>query len=244
MSTKIRDRIDTRGLINYIDAAYPKSITNNEISWRDVMKKYPNSTLINGAYYSDSPYLGKVNFDGIDDWVSIPYNYNLTTEPFAVEIWRDHVRHTTGGYRGILATGNVLGSGPYGSPGWSISYYTSDGTNIIASIADSTGFNNRLFFQNVTNIVPFGKPMHIFFHRNTNSQTMSMFINGIKSSIGLPNTVNIGGANRKFISGQIWTFSSEAMIGAYYMVKLYMNENYEDNEIIQKFNSTKARFGL
>lgn len=243
MSVKIREQIITKGLVTYIDGAYPNSIVSGSLVWKDIMRLNTDTSLINGAYYSTSEYIGGVPFDGVDDYVSIPYNYALTTEPFAVEIWRKHVI-STAQYPGILSCGNYLGSGAYGSPGWCIGYFTSNGSNIVASIGDSTSFNRYVSYNGVTSVSPFNKPQHIFFHRNTDTQTLSLFVNGNKKYIDFSNTITIGGGNRTSLQAYTWGYGGPTMFGALYMVKLYYNVNFTDSEILQCFTSTRERFGV
>lgn len=243
MPIRIGEPINENGLVTYIDGAYTNSIATGSLVWKDIIRRNTDTTLINGAIYSTSKYNGGVVFDGVDDFVSVPYNYNLTTEPFAVEIWREHVS-SGNSLQGILSCGNYLGSGAYGSPGWCIGYYNSNGTRIAASIGDSTSFNRYVFFNSATSISPFNKPQHLFFHRNTNTQTLSLFINGVKGSINFSNTITIGGGNRKSLGAQTWGYGSNVMVGACYMIKLYYNINYTDAEIVATFNSTRTRFGI
>ena len=241
MSVKIRDQITTEGLITYLDGAYSNSISNGSLVWKDMLRQNSDTTLINGASYSSDSYIGGVMFDGVDDYISVPYNYALTTEPFAVEIWRKHVI-STNNLQGILSCGNYLGSGAYGSPGWCIGYYNSNGTNIVASVGDNTSFNRYVFYNNATNITPFNTPQHLFFHRNTNSQTLSLFINGNKASVSFSNTITIGGGNRNYLGATTWGYGSNVMVGSIYMLKLYYNNNFTDSQIVQKFTSTRERF--
>ena len=224
MSVTIREQITTQGLITYLDGAYSNSIVSGSLVWKDIMRLNTNTSLINGASYNTSEYIGGVTFDGIDDYVSIPYNYALTNEPFAVEIWRKHVSTSTS-LPGILSCGNYLGSGAYGSPGWCIGYYNSNGTNLAASIGDNTSLNRYVFYNGVTNITPFNTPQHLFFHRNTDSQTLSLFVNGRKAFIPFSNAITIGGGNRTSLEAYTWGYGGPTMFGALYMVKLYNNIN-------------------
>lgn len=243
MSTQIREQSNNSGLVTYIDGAYPNSIISGSLVWKDMIRKNPDTSLINGAIYSNAKYYGGIDFDGVDDYVSIPYNYALTTEPFAVEIWRNHVS-TSVSLPGILSCGNYLGSGAYGSPGWCIGYYNSNGTNLAASIGDSTAFNRYVFYNNVTNVTPFNTPQHLFFHRNTNTETLSLFVNGNKSSISFANSITIGGGNRTSLEAYTWGYGGPTMFGALYAVKLYNNINFTDSQIVQQFTSTRDRFGV
>jgi hypothetical protein len=243
MSTQVKEKIITKGLVTYIDGAYANSIVSGSLVWKDLMRTNTDTSLINGASYNTSQYIGGVPFDGTDDYVSIPYNYALTTEPFAVEIWRKHVS-TSVYLPGILSCGNYLGSGAYGSPGWCIGYYNSNGTRITAAIADSAGLNKYVSHLNVSSYSPFNSPQHIFFHRNTNNQEMSLFVNGNKQSVFFSNDITIGGGNRTSLQAYTWGSGGPLMFGALYAVKLYYNVNFTDSEILQCFNSTRERFSI
>ena len=78
MSVKIREQITTQGLITYLDGAYSNSIVNGSLFWKDITRQTADTPLYNGASYSNSKYIGGVNFDGVDDYIAIPYRY-LTT---------------------------------------------------------------------------------------------------------------------------------------------------------------------
>lgn len=244
MSIQIREQITTNGLITYLDGAYSNSIISGSLVWKDITRQTADTPLINGANYSNTRYIGGVNFDGVDDYIAIPYRY-LTTESFAAEIWYERIPSTVY-LQGILTCGDNYGGATAWPPGWSLDYTTSDGSTISFGITDNTAKPLRWYnTSNLSVIAPFYKPAHVFVHRNTNTQTVNMFINGIKQySYAFSNTISMGGANRNYISAHTWGYGSEVMTGTYYMIKIYHNYNFTDSEIVQKFTSTRERFGV
>jgi len=77
------------GLILYLDAANPKSLTNSNIIWFDLSKLSKKATIVNGPTFTTEKGGGLV-FDGVNDYVTlgtdIDYYFNLT-KPFTVSIW-------------------------------------------------------------------------------------------------------------------------------------------------------------
>lgn len=244
MSLQIRDSITTNGLITYLDGAYSNSIVSGSLIWKDLTRQTADTSLVNGANFSTSKFIGGVNFDGVDDHIAIPYR-SLTNESFAVELWMDRV-YTTNYIQGILTCGNSFGGAFNAPPGWAIDNWTGNGSDIHFGLTDITGrtYNNRIANLSQT-IAPFYKPMHVFAHRNTSTEKAMMYINGqklVESTIS--NSITFGGGNRTTIGAVTWGYGANVMIGTYYMIKLYLNYNFTDSEIVQKFTSTRERFGV
>lgn len=244
MSVKIREQITTQGLITYLDAAYSNSIVTGSAVWKDITRQTGDTPLYNGANYSNAKYIGGVNFDGVDDYIAIPYRY-LTNESFAVELWYERIPSTVY-LQGILTCGDNFGGSTAWPPGWSMDNTTSNGSTINFGLTDNTGRIYRYYSTStLATIAPFYKPAHVFIHRNTSKEKVIMFINGVKQyEYSFANTITFGGANRNYISAHTWGYGSEVMLGTYYMVKIYQDYNFSDKEILQKFTSTRERFGV
>lgn len=239
MSFKVRNQIDTRGMIAYYDAYYPNSASSGSLSWKDISRNNGDCTLINGAYYNSSSYSGSIYCDGADDYIYMPYP-SITTQSFAVEVWYDC--NPGGGYlRAILSCGNLYGGGNDAwPPGFTLGYWT--GNNQFGyGITDETGTTSRArWFYNP--MPPVGKPAHLFFHRNTETQQISLTVNGtMKEFFSLSNATSIAG-HRNYLSGDAYGGPSQQ--GNFYMTKLYLNRNFTDAEILDNFNLTRARFGI
>ena len=71
-------RIVTDGLVLALDAGNTKSYPGSGTSWSDLSGNGNNGTLVNGVVFSNSNG-GIFDFDGIDDYISIPINLTNTT---------------------------------------------------------------------------------------------------------------------------------------------------------------------
>ena len=91
--------IVTEGLVFSVDAGNNDSFYGDNSKWVDMINS-TNGTLSNGPTYV-SEYGGGLIFDGTDETYEFPYNYNLTTQPFAVDIWFKPSQNT-GYLQGIL----------------------------------------------------------------------------------------------------------------------------------------------
>jgi hypothetical protein len=80
----------TNGLVLYLDAANSISYVSGSTIWRDISGNNNNGTLINGPTFS-SVNGGRIVFDGVDDYASIPFTYDVhnggNTNPITMCGW-------------------------------------------------------------------------------------------------------------------------------------------------------------
>ena len=69
--------IVTDGLILHLDAGDPRSYPGSGTTWTDLSGSGNNGTLVNGVTYSSSNG-GLFDFDGVNDYISIPINLTNT----------------------------------------------------------------------------------------------------------------------------------------------------------------------
>jgi len=68
-------RIVTDGLVLCLDAGNSKSYSGSGTTWNDISGNGNNGTLVNGVIFNG----GLFDFDGVDDYISIPINLTNTT---------------------------------------------------------------------------------------------------------------------------------------------------------------------
>jgi len=90
---KFGNRIVTDGLVFAVDAANPTSFVSGSTAWNDLTPTKNNGTLINGPTFNPAN-AGSIEFDGIDDYVSVPNSSELTftdgagnDKPFTIAFW-------------------------------------------------------------------------------------------------------------------------------------------------------------
>ena len=87
MSLSHSPQISLNGLVLCLDAANRKSYPTTGTTWTDLSGRGNNGTLVNGVGYNGSNG-GSLSFDGVDDYVNIPYNSILNSSTtFTVDFW-------------------------------------------------------------------------------------------------------------------------------------------------------------
>ena len=125
--------IITRGLVLHLDASALESYPGSGTSWSDLSGNNNNGTLTNGPTFS-SGNQGYINFDGTNDYVTIPdsSNWDFGTGVFTIDLWiyLDGAQpQNYSGYIGTFqskwpASGWVI----MNSPGTTMRNYSNDGT--------------------------------------------------------------------------------------------------------------------
>jgi len=242
--------IVTNGLILYLDAANSLSYVSGSSTWRDLSSSNLSGSLINGPTFS-SGNGGSIVFDGTNDYVNLGDSdlFSFTSGggidlPFTVGCW---VRLNAYGSGAALYT--MLLSKSRFSGGWTREWGFSH--------ANSTGIGVVLFVNDFNYI---GKtvdsPLSLntwnycvsTYNGNETAGGLSIYINGILQSTsnitagtytGMSNTtvpVEIGRQNN--IGGD-----SGYLNGNIANTQIY-NRALTASEVLQNYNSTKARFGL
>jgi hypothetical protein len=87
VSVSYNSSIVTNGLVLCLDAGSPRSYPSSGTVWNDVSGTGNNGTLVNGVGY-DSSNSGSLVFDGVNDYVNVPYGSTLDTPAGATySIW-------------------------------------------------------------------------------------------------------------------------------------------------------------
>jgi len=221
--------IITNGLIINLDGGFTPSYPTTGATWYNTSLNANNTSLLNGPAYTSS-YGGGIFFDGADDYLSIPY-FNITTQPFAVEVWYQPSNNTTY-LRGILSCGDVY-SGTF-SPGWCLGTHQAGLQLMFAAIS---GPSTRYQVISNTTMIS-GNIYHLFFTRNTSTQKLLLYVNGIlDGSMDIPNDASLTG-NRTSITSATWAYSPPGPYGNIFSTRIYDNKNFSAAEIAQNYCAT------
>lgn len=239
-------------LVVHLDVANKNSYPGNGTTWYDLTTQFNNATIIgspNPTY--STTYAGGLDFSGsaTQPRFTIP-NPQLTTEPFAVDLWFTQriVPDPVNDYiRGILSIGDLWGTATDGSyPGWAIGYYPSTPTIVAGMYAYSgstSQYNTRLRYNGPTVVA--GGVYNVFIHRNTNDQKFYYYVNNTQygnSTMG--NQYSIAGSTST-INEVVWNAGPfSAPLAIYHSIKVYHNKNFTEAERLQNYNALKSRFGL
>ena len=224
--------IITNGLIINLDGGFTPSYPTTGTTWYNTSVNSNNTSLVNGPAYTSS-YGGGIFFDGADDYMLIPY-FDVTTQPFAVEVWYQPSNNTTY-LRGILSCGDIYSNGF--CPGWCLGTHSA-GNQLTFGIAVGP-CNNGTKYQVVSNttMTP-GNIYHLFLTRNTSTQKLLLYVNGIlDGSIDVPNNVSLTG-NRTSITSATWGYSPPGPYGNIFSTRIYDNKNFSAAEIAQNYCAT------
>jgi hypothetical protein len=218
----------TRGLVLHLDVSALESYPGSGTSWNDLSGNNNNGTLTNGPTYS-SDNQGYINFDGTNDYVTIPdsSNWDFGTGEFSIEMWiyLDGAQpQNYSAYIGTFqskwpASGWVI----MNSPGTNIRNYSNDGT-YETTISTNTDLNQW---------------KHVVLTRVGN--TGYMYINN--SSVGTQSWTNAAFNNtgNPLLIGAGSGDYSKIRVAS---VKIYKGVGFTSTMVTQNYNIQKARFGL
>lgn len=218
-------QIVTSGSVLFLDASNTNSYSGSGTTWYDLSGNGNTGTLTNGPTFSGVNG-GSIVFDGVDDYVNIPYNastINFPTNNATVCVW--YKVSTVGDGIGVLVTQRS-------STGTGIQIYA-DATKLYADGGSTAGLYSTTIIPNGT--IAFGG---IVFDK-TNS-LLKLYINGIYDS-----QVSYTGNIQDTYPIRLGTgaFGDGPFPGNIYTVNVY-NRSLTATEILQNFNATRTRFGV
>jgi hypothetical protein len=209
----ISSGIVTDGLVLWLDAGTKPSYPGSGTSWTDLSGNNNNGTLTNGpTFNSDNG--GIINFDGIDDYVSVSINLS-TSNNTIIAIAR---------YSGTISR-RVISSN---SGNWLLGWWQGQTNKYYAEawVSPDTGGTAEtswICYAGVGNYI---------------SDSWELYRNGV--SIVGPNNLGGQGPNGIRLGGWIADESSTCQVG----VVLAYNRVLSAAEVLQNFNALKSRFGL
>jgi hypothetical protein len=235
MATEGGPKLVSDGLVLALDAANNKSYPGSGITWSDLSGNGNSATLQNGPTFDNSNN-GNIQFDGVNDWVSIP-STGITSwsSSFSMEIWFNIPSSAVWANNRLSSIFSVNGGYPgmYGLARWPTEgkaglYVRGDNGRISTTVGGLSrdtwhhligtwdGNNSRLYYNGKLVSGPSGSPR-----------------------TGIPDTSNLNlGLSRAF-SGSTGAFFEGSMAKAKYYIKTLTPQ-----EVLQNYNATKSRFNL
>ena len=217
-------KLVTNGLVFCVDAADKNSYLGSGTTWTDVSGYNNIGTLTNGPMFSNDRG-GCIVFDGVDDYINIPYNASTISFPTnnaTICVW--FKTSTVGDGYGALITQRSSSDSGFQIYTFSNKFYADGGgTAGITSITSTTA-----------GIINFGCAVY----DRTNS-LLKLYINGsydsqVSYTGEIQDTYPIRLGNSAFGDGPY--------PGNIYSAYVY-NRVLTDAEVLQNYNETKSRFG-
>jgi len=221
----------TDGLVLYLDAANPKSYVSGSTTWYDLSIGGNIGTLSSGVTYNYSNG-GSLNFNGVNDFVRINTNLNISTEFTLEYVLLIKQLPTTGQYFYNFFNGSgyqINGIyGEFGVGNGNIKYFSLCNLNAYRLSTSVYIFNhviNTIYYVSVT-------------YQN---RTLKGYVNGVlrgTSNLNFDPLNNTSGITT-LASANSYNYSPINM----YSFKYY-NRALSLSELLQNYNAAKSRFGL
>ena len=218
-------KIVTNGLVLALDAADKNSYRGSGTSWFDLSGNNNTGTLTNGPTFNGGNG-GSIVFDGVDDYVNVPYNASTISFPTnnaTICVW--FKTSTVGDGVGVLVT--QRSSSDSGIQTYIIS------TRLYADGGSTAGVSSNVIIPNGT--ISFGGIVY----DKTNS-LLKLYVNGV-----FDNQVSYTGEIQDTYPIRLGNgaFGDGPYPGNIYIASVY-NRALTATEILQNYNATKTRFGL
>jgi hypothetical protein len=217
--------IVTNGLILYLDAANSLSYVSGSTTWRDLSSSGNNGTLTNGPTFN-SANGGSIVFDGTNDYISIILPSPISVSSFTYNVWFN-ADIVTDAYRTIIDFNNdnflmaIIPSGQLSlwNPVFSLGFAPSA----------STWYNIQVSHNN-------SSPYYTYINGN--------LVGTYSDSMTTAYTVCSIGVGAGFITGSCGTRGPDEFFDGKISIASIYNRGLSASEVLQNYNSTKARFGL
>lgn len=220
-----------------LDAGNIKSYSGTGTLWKDLSEYVNNGTLINGPTFN-SANGGSIVFDGIDDYVVTP-TVNLNSFEFTMNMWFKYSSISTTEKRFLLDFRGTTENN-------SLFIYITPSNKLVIDDRDGALTSDISAIQSISAISPnTWINLSVTVNRNlTGGNEDNIYINGVlfASTYVYSNNLNTPYASNPFYIGNNSLFNSPYK-GNIASVQVY-NRALLEEEILQNFNSTKARYGL
>jgi len=224
MAGIIDPKVVTSGLVLALDAADTNSYPRTGTTWYDLTGNVNDGTLTNGPTFNNDR-LGCIVFDGIDDYVNVPYNASTISFPTnnaTICVW--YKVSTTGDGTGVLITQRSLNG-----PGFQI-YMIS--TRLYADGGSTSGVSSNAVIPNGT--IAFGSIVY-----DKSNSLLKLYVNGV-----FDNQVSYTGNIQDTYPIRLGNgaFGDGPYPGNIYSAYVY-NRALTAAEVLQNYSDTKSRFG-
>lgn len=213
------------GLSIVLDSANIKSYLGSGTTWSDLSGNSNTGTLTNGPTFNSSNG-GCIVFNGINNYVSIPNNSSFNvTDNITVEMWV-RLETTQSSNLGFL----IKYSNGY------LFYVTNDANRRFRF--DSRNGDGTYYTTTGTTNIQDGVWKYLVAQKG--GLSYKVYVNGLLEGSTTANTVGDISGN---VNLNLGTDGSTYLNGRIGIFKIY-NRVLSADEVLQNYNSTKARFGL
>jgi hypothetical protein len=225
--------IITQNLSLCLDAANPKSYPGSGTTWTDLSGNGNNGTLVNGVGYNGSN-LGSLVFDGVDDYVSIPYIGNTSNSyTFFITMKSDNMTDNTTNRQ------TIFGLSQDQNPAFrhfDLEIWGNTGRGFRGDGGSTEGVN---FFSYTWNFDKNANDINYYVVTITSTNHKISLNGSLKDTINQSSTSSFNSiilGSRIFTGGNAWN-------GRCYNFYMYDRELTEQ-EIQQNFNALRSRFSI
>jgi hypothetical protein len=225
MAEKMGPIISTNGLVFCVDAANPQSILSGQTTWSDLSGSGNNGTLTNGPTYVSSGVSSSIQFDGVDDYVSINTPIISSTNNWTYSGWFNMSQMVTGSsfYSQYIASGS----------NGRIILRLGDDLNTLSRFSVFLGsgptYSNQFLYSNIIA----GPNLNYNYVVVRSGDTYTQYINGVLDTVHTPGitaqilqtTPRIGNSNS----------ISDFFKGKIFLTQIY-NRALSTSEVIQNYD--------
>jgi hypothetical protein len=216
-------QIVTNGLVLNLDAANKDSYPGTGTTWTDLSTYGNNGTLINGVGFSPNVNNGVLNFDGVDDYVTVSNVFDFgSSNAMTAEIWAKSDNATWNDYGYLISRRNQFIIHPQLSSTQVYFYIYAGGYQSVSlTPASITGFNQYVLTYN--------------------NGDLRAYLNGSLGSNASVSSPIASYTGDTYIGKD--DFLARYLDGSIGAVRLY-NKALSATEVAQNYNAQKTRFGL
>jgi hypothetical protein len=235
--------IVTNGLVLYVDAANPKSYVSGSTTWGDLTNSTVSASLTGVGYDVNKKCLLFASSSNSACIFNNSNTMNFNTGSFSIEV-TVKLTDTASGLVNTLWQKRNTTTGLGGLPGYQYRVLNGNTTNATTIISVDNGTGN---INNTTSFTP-TFPYYTFIHSvitfNVSTLKTSEYRNGIQT---ISEAQNGGAMTGSFYNNnlnfRLGKNDGNSLDAEYYFVRAY-NRSLTPSEILQNFNSTRARFGV
>ncbi len=225
-------QIITDGLISYFDAANPRCYSGSGVTVNNIIPG-TGGTLVGATVSSVNS--GTFVFDGVDDYINVPYPSGLNTgSAITLCLW---AKWTTVGT--TTATIQVLVDNNYQTNPSSIGFEIQDRPDLGKVL--EWGAQPGAGITRVTSTFQVGDGTWRHITATNDGSTSILYIDGAQS--GLARTAAGIGASQTNINIGRWDFENNRNFNGNISGLMIYNRALSANEVLKHYNATKARYG-
>lgn len=162
-------RIVTDGLVFYMDVGNSKCYTGTGIGFLDLSIYQNDGVLVNGTSY-DTQYLGNFSFDGVDDYIEVPFNQSLNPSDAITITSLFYITGFSGFFSPLIMKQNPS---PTNFEQYQLGIYSAV-TQQLRFYITSPGLTQSFISYNGT----FNKVLYVVGTCDTNTDEQRLFVNG------------------------------------------------------------------